>query len=326
MIKHEDVVAQVNILDVLAKIGIEGVVRGTEFMARCPFPEHEDTTPSFNICLDGPKKGMNQCFGCGYRGNIVHFLQRLIGDEEDVARWLEEHFGIAALSKISAPTLQEIMRDLSKTQDVVADENCLVHIPLPRLAEDVAPALEYIVQKRIYKKPEAEKVLTRFAMRYCDAGYYRGRIIIPLQDKFGDLISFEAGDVTGAAEKKKLYPRGTPKNRLLFNDYSVSSDYVWLVEGVWDAVRLWSFGEPAVAIMGAFLSDHQASRIINKYQKVFLMFDGDDAGKKATDAAYQILSPYLDVIPAELWFGDPDELTLTEFRELKLWLTKATSK
>lgn len=41
----------------------------------CPFPDHNDTNPSFGINLE---KGMYKCFGCGRGGNFIDLISKLL--------------------------------------------------------------------------------------------------------------------------------------------------------------------------------------------------------------------------------------------------------
>ena len=52
---------------------------GSEYMARCPF--HNDRTPSFTFNVE---TGLWNCFGCGEKGNIYQFLEKMGDKMEDV--------------------------------------------------------------------------------------------------------------------------------------------------------------------------------------------------------------------------------------------------
>jgi DNA primase len=49
---------------------------GERLQAHCPFPHHEDSTPSFVIY---PRSGTFRCFGCGIGGDVFDFLQHYHG-------------------------------------------------------------------------------------------------------------------------------------------------------------------------------------------------------------------------------------------------------
>lgn len=45
---------------------------GKGYVCRCPFPDHEDKTPSFLVT---PQENLWNCFGCGRGGDIFEFDQ-----------------------------------------------------------------------------------------------------------------------------------------------------------------------------------------------------------------------------------------------------------
>lgn len=62
----------VDIVDVMARYGIELEKSGKEYEAVCPF--HNETTPSFKVV---PSRQFYHCFGCGANGDAIAFIQRL---------------------------------------------------------------------------------------------------------------------------------------------------------------------------------------------------------------------------------------------------------
>ena len=53
-------------------------IAGGELLARCPFPDHQDRTPSFRV---NPAKGVWHCFGCRRGGSVVDFELWWSGDD-----------------------------------------------------------------------------------------------------------------------------------------------------------------------------------------------------------------------------------------------------
>jgi DNA primase len=326
--RHEDIVARVDILKLLEKLGLEGKVQGKEFMCRCPFPEHPERTPSFSIAVEGKSVGKFQCFGCGAKGNSLHLVQRVLGVEREAAsRQIAQWFDFP--DALNFPTNEELSRLLDKPIEVEEEEEDLIRIPLPKVSDDKELILNYLCGRRRYSLREAMDIVNLFDMAYSDSGYYHHRLIIPIFDAEQNLVTFEARDITGKAEKKALYPKGSPMSKVLFNFRKRGRNEVWITEGIWDALRLWSFGENAIATFGAHLTVHQARMIINRYSKVVLLYDGDKAGKNAAHGvpasgrqeaikgAFEILSPYVETIVYDLQFGDPDELLESEFNEIR---------
>lgn len=55
---------------------------GRGYMGRCPFPDHNEKTPSFSV---DEIKGQYYCFGCKKNGNLMTFLQSFSGMTSDEA-------------------------------------------------------------------------------------------------------------------------------------------------------------------------------------------------------------------------------------------------
>jgi DNA primase len=63
--------------EVIAGCGVPLTRNGTRWKARCPFPDHEDRTPSFFVF---PATQTYQCFGrCGRGGDVLDFLREWYG-------------------------------------------------------------------------------------------------------------------------------------------------------------------------------------------------------------------------------------------------------
>jgi DNA primase len=119
---------------------------------------------------------------------------------------------------------------------------------------------------------------------------FRNRLIFPIHDASGHHVGF-GGRVLGPGEPKYLNSADSPifsKSRLLYGlnwaKHSIRrEERVVVVEGYFDAVRLWSAGlEPVVAPLGTALTEQQAALLGRYTRTAFLLYDSDRAGLKAT--------------------------------------------
>ena len=87
-----------------------------------------------------------------------------------------------------------------------------------------------------------------------------------------------------------------------------------LVEGFFDTFKLHQAGlRNVAALMGSRLSDGQAKLILQHFDRIILMLDGDEAGRAGTTAAVAALSPFLAVDTVKLALGaQPDQLAPEE--------------
>lgn len=123
---------------------------------------------------------------------------------------------------------------------------------------------------------------------------YSNRIIIPVFDLDGELVSFQGRDITGTADKKYLFPPGFASTGThLYNGHNaVGAERIVIGEGVFDvaATKIAMDGEMAlrdvvpVGSFGKHLSigdaDSQLGKIMLLREKglkqVTLMWDGED--------------------------------------------------
>ena len=72
---------------------------GRNFSGRCPF--HNERTPSFMV---SPERGTYVCFGCGEKGDVFSFVQKIDGtDFPTVLKQLAEKAGIALKPRARNP-------------------------------------------------------------------------------------------------------------------------------------------------------------------------------------------------------------------------------
>lgn len=312
--KFKVIQEQVDVLKLLELLGITGKMQGDNLMTNCPVnPDHDDKSPSFGIKVLGENRGVWHCWGCGMKGNPVQLIMSVKGvSREEAEALLTQWFNLdEVIPEVSSHELLKMLES-----PVPIEEQEVLVIPLPRLSGKREEVLKYLMAKRRYTEIEAWDIINFYKMDFCDKGYYKGRIIIPIYDSDGVYVTFEADAINGEA-KKKLYPNGSQVSRLLFNDMNTTGKEVCVCEGIMDVLRLRSFGIPAISIFGSHLSNYQAYRIIRKYEDVYLFFDGDKAGLEATESAKEILFPFVKVHVINVPEKDPDDLTREEMA--KLW-------
>ena len=119
---------------------------------------------------------------------------------------------------------------------------------------------------------------------------FRNRIMIPIQDMLGDYVAF-IGRTLSNNEPKYMNSWESAeyqKGRILFGfarafNHIQNTDHVVLVEGQFDLITLWQYKVyNVVAGSGTGFTPIQA-RLLSRYAtKVYLAFDSDQPGQKAT--------------------------------------------
>lgn len=333
-----------NIVDIISQY-TQLKSAGSGMMGRCPFPDHQEKTPSFSV---SELKQVYHCFGCHKSGNIFTFLRDYQGlSFPQAIEFLADRAGI--------PIPQEMEED--KGADLKAKKK-------KELLSINKEALSFFVEnlKRIPKNHEVFNYLTKrnlnseiiqtFKIGYAlpewdglcshlkrknysldlaeearlvkaktkEEGKYdifRDRLIFPITNSMGEVLAF-GGRIIQTGEPKYLNSPETAvfqKGKIFYGleqtaRYIRSEDQIIIVEGYMDLIALYQAGiKNVVATMGtALTSDH--GRIIRKLTRnVVVMFDGDSAGKEASERALSVLLEQ-DLYPRGLTLPDnqdPDD-------------------
>lgn len=164
-------------------------------------------------------------------------------------------------------------------------------------------------------------------VRYQD---YKKRIIVPIFDMSGELVSFQGRDVSGTSEKKYLFPPGfSSTGKYLYNGHNaMRAEHVVVCEGVFDVMATKfaldeEVGLRDVAVVGTFgkhlsSGSQEGGDQINKFiqlkgerlKQVTIMWDGErQALLDAIDAGIKLkglgLSVRIAVLPKD---KDPNEV------------------
>ena len=126
---------------------------------------------------------------------------------------------------------------------------------------------------------------------------FRGRLMIPIRDLQGQVVAFTARQLEetprdhASWKAKYINSPETPlfkKSKLLFNldrarESVKEAGRLVLVEGQLDALRSWERGlKEAVAPQGTSVTEEQVGRIQRYTDRLEVLLDSDEAGKRAT--------------------------------------------
>ena len=158
-----------------------------------------------------------------------------------------------------------------------------------------------------------------FGIGYCDTGIMSGRIAIPIHDTENNLVAY-CGRAVGNTEPKYFLPKGFLKNKVVYNLNRIkesNAKEIAVVEGFFDVFALWQAGIESVALMGSSISYHQKHILSNLEQRLALMFDGDEAGRKGMQTAANMLSGNKPLKTIYLTNdAQPEDLSQKELHEL----------
>lgn len=311
----DELIARTDIADVVGDY-VSLTPKGGNMWGLCPF--HAERTPSFSVNRD---RQIYKCFGCGKGGGAINFIMELENlTYPEAIRFLAKRQGMEV-----PETGQNDDRRKRIRRAVEANTAAARFYRSYMVSPEGQSVREYMAQRRISPKfatrfglgaaPGEWDVLTKTLIaqgfskkELIDAGLavggknggvydkFRSRLMLPVIDIRGDVVGFTSRILPGLEGAKYLNSPDTicfKKGQLIYAlNYAKSTkrQNLVLVEGNIDVITLHQAGfDNVVATMGTALTvDH--ARIMARYTKeLVLCYDNDEAGKKATDRALELL-------------------------------------
>ena len=297
--------------------------RGNNYWGLCPF--HNDKNPSFCVT---PHMGIYKCFSCGEAGDALKFIMKTRNIEfKDLILELAERFGFEVPKTYSKDSgYKELKEQLLKATKTAAEYyNDLL---LKNKDENAEIALKYLTKRDIntdiikkfhigvasksttalydeLRKDFSNDILEKagLILKNDKGGYidrFRNRVIIPIQNENGEFVAFGARALEEGQNPKYINSSDSliyNKSKLLYGLYTAKDairkeDAVILMEGYFDVISSQAHGiENCVASCGTSLTaDHV--KLLSRYtksRKIYLSFDTDGAGQKATTRGAEII-------------------------------------
>lgn len=318
---------------------------GSSFKGLCPF--HNEKTPSFSVSRE---RGYFHCFGCHERGDAISFIMKIENlNYVDALKFLAEKYGMTLEETYTSKENIEKRNRLYEINSMAAKfymRNLLTHdFPQEYMqkrglskrilnkfflgyAKNDNGLYEYLKSKNVTVEDMLELgLVSKFSNRIVDK--FQDRLIFPILNNKNKVIGFGGRTLTD----NKIKYLNSPESDIFKkrnNIYGVNivnksrnRNKILLVEGYMDVIGLYNKGiDYAVATLGTALTEEQA-KIVKRYgNEVYIAYDGDTAGIKATLRAIDIFKN-MDVQLAILEFPDnmdPDEYInkygLKEFENL----------
>jgi len=192
--------------------------------------------------------------------------------------------------------------------------------PLFEAARRLNQPISWLVQLGLLKEDDSGRIYD----------FFRGRLLIPIRDRLGRVVGFGGrllAEKTGAEGRPVAKYVNTPetplfhKGRIIYAlDIAMEAvrkqKELHLVEGYTDVMAAHQGGYPITcAVLGTQTTeDHAALVRRSGVRRVVLVFDGDSAGRAATQKALRGLLPLgIEIRIAELPAGaDPGDLLVSE--------------
>ncbi len=330
--------------------------RGVNFIGNCPF--HNEKTPSFTV---SPSKGIYKCFGCGKGGNSINFIMEIEHfSYPDALRYVAKKYNIEiqeeeltkeqldkANEKESLFIITKFANEYFKNILWNSDEGKRIGLSyfkergfsdeiIKKFELGYNPKQKDAFSKLATLKGYDKNILVNSGLSLFNSksedliDRFKERAIFPIQSYSGRTLGFGARAFNINAKAKYLNSPETLiyyKSKVLYGlNLSKTAinknDLCYIVEGYTDVISMHQVGiENVVSASGTALSVEQIKLINRLTKNIVLLFDGDQAGLKATyKSINMILGEGMNVKIASFPEGeDPDsfskKLSKKEFEE-----------
>ena len=310
----------VNIIDVIGRrITLER--RGGAYWAKCPFHgSGEERTASFKVY---DQTGTYHCFSCKESGNAIHFVRKFDGlDFTEAVELLASQVGMEVPkyeAKIDTSNASEINRSALQVffDQLKSDKGkkAVNYLKERGISGEIAKI--FSIGYATSSKPTLhEKLSSKFEEidleesglfgKNDNGDFYdrfRDRVMFPIRNIKGECIAFGGRLLVDKKDQAKYL--NSPETKTYKKKYELYGlyesreinkrpDSLFLVEGYMDVIGLFQSGiKNAVASSGTAFTQEQFRKILNYTNTLYIVFDGDEAGQKASWRAVENALPLI---------------------------------
>ena len=310
----------VNIIDVIGRrITLER--RGGAYWAKCPFHgSGEERTASFKVY---DQTGTYHCFSCKESGNAIHFVRKFDGlDFTEAVELLASQVGMEVPkyeAKIDTSNASEINRSALQVffDQLKSDKGkkAVNYLKERGISGEIAKI--FSIGYATSSKPTLhEKLSSKFEEidleesglfgKNDNGDFYdrfRDRVMFPIRNIKGECIAFGGRLLEDKKDQAKYL--NSPETKTYKKKYELYGlyesreinkrpDSLFLVEGYMDVIGLFQSGiKNAVASSGTAFTQEQYRKILNYTNTLYIVFDGDEAGQKASWRAVENALPLI---------------------------------
>jgi len=294
--------------------------QGARFTGLCPYPDHQEKTPSFSL---DPEKNLYYCYGCLRGGDSIKLVMDLKSLEfAEAVSYLADRSGVELQFEGGgdAGAARERAQRRRAIHKALAAATVYYHKYLLRSeTPEAQQARSYLKDRRIlhstivefrlgYAAPRSVSGFMGVAgrldldRRVLDAAgllsprggeWFAGRITFPISDRRGRIVGFGARTL-GDAQPKYLNSPETEifnKRNLLYGFPQVAEAIrrersALVVEGYTDVLMLYQSGiQNAVATLGTATTPGHLRMLSGYADRIYILFDPDAAGERAIQRA-----------------------------------------
>ncbi len=309
----DEIKRRLKISDVVSKKVLLNKKSENRYVALCPF--HKEKTPSFNVLDD---KGFFHCFGCGKHGDIFNFIMDIKKlDFKEAIKFLSNQAGIVVQESSFKKNhlIFEILEEaklffIGKLFDKEGEQvrkyliERGINIEISKefslgyagsYLKDKITLIDHLLDKGFLIEDICRSGLAKKNIKVDGhySPYFVDRLMIPIISQYGKVVGFGARILKNRQPKYLNSPENDVfrKRNILFGSYNLkknnkSNNHLIITEGYMDVIALHKYGFLSVAALGTALTETQIEQSLDLSENIFIVFDGDEAGKNAMLRAF----------------------------------------
>lgn len=296
--------------------------QGTRYTGLCPYPDHQEKTPSFSVTLD---KGFYYCFGCQKGGDAIKLITDLKSlSFVEAVTYLAERSGIELVFEGGTDADSRAAKERNQRRRAIhkalAAAAIYYHKYLLKSRSDEAQNARKYLKDRGFENSTIGEFRLGLAPQRGGSGFlgavgklgidrkaldaagllsprggerFAGRVVFPISDRRGRIVGF-GGRAMGDVQPKYLNTPETEifnKRDLLYGFPQVMEPIrkeraALVVEGYTDVLMLYQSGiKNAVATLGTATTPGHLRTLSSYADSIYVLFDPDAAGEKAIERA-----------------------------------------
>ena len=296
--------------------------QGTRYAGLCPYPDHQEKTPSFSV---SPDRGFYYCFGCSRGGDAIKLVMELKSFAfSDAVSYLAERSDVELEYEGPGPDSNAARERTSRrrrSHRALAAAAVYYHKYLLKSQSPEAKQARAYLRDRGFKLSIIEEFRLGYAPPRGRSGFpatarkvgieqgtlseagllsarggerFSGRITFPISDRRGRIVGFGARTLRADQHPKYLNSPETElfsKRELLYGFPQVAEAMrreraAIIVEGYTDVLMLYQSGiKNAVATLGTATTPSHLRTLSGYADTIYMLFDPDTAGEKALERA-----------------------------------------
>lgn len=313
-----------------------------------------DKQPSFAISINPDDKSNCNCQACGYKGDLLALLWRKLADRRRVRAELVDF--LVTHNKLDLDRFEDEPPELKKGDLAGRLRRARKYVPREYTPREYAPhkarksnfvhpddepqaeVPESTIKKMIADMPEkVRSYLTREPNKGLgikgrnlnletvvdwELGWHplQRRICIPIRDEGGKLVAISGRKFDDDMKGPKYMHSRFKRDRVLFGEHRHVKEIRvgYLFEGFYQVMFTSQLGyKNALARMGTHLSRQQTEKLVNWFDHVIIVPDGDKAGRDSAERIAHDLSVLMFTTVTGMPRGkDADTLNPAELIEL----------